>query len=63
MTMVVNMRMTKDTNKGYVGFNEPYVKLVVDLPADEEIREHLDDMKANDGYEGSCGISGNQEKE
>ncbi len=31
------------------------VKLVAELPGDEEMREHLEKMKRNDGYPGSCG--------
>ncbi|WP_193394434.1 hypothetical protein [Paenibacillus sp. A3] len=31
------------------------VKLVAEMPGDEEMREHLEEMKRNDGYPGSCG--------
>lgn len=39
---------------GHVEFHQPPVKLVADLPSDDEMREHLDEMKENDGYQGSC---------
>ncbi|EPD92728.1 MULTISPECIES: hypothetical protein [unclassified Paenibacillus] len=42
--------------KGRVEFRQPPVKLTADLPGDPEMREHLDEMRANDGYPGSCGI-------
>jgi hypothetical protein len=48
--------MTKVPKKGLVEFRQPPAQLVADLPDDEEMREHLDEMKANDGYQGSCGI-------
>ncbi|MBP1965554.1 hypothetical protein [Paenibacillus aceris] len=41
--------------KGHVEFHQPAVKLVADMPEDGEIRAHLDEMKASDGYPGSCG--------
>ncbi|WP_166241304.1 hypothetical protein [Paenibacillus turpanensis] len=50
--------MTKPKAKGHVEFHQPVVQLAADLPQDEEMREHLDEMKANDGYPGSCGIIG-----
>lgn len=40
--------------KGHVEFHQPLVKLVADLPTDDEMREHLDELKENDGYQGSC---------
>ncbi|CAM3037958.1 hypothetical protein PASE110613_13440 [Paenibacillus sediminis] len=45
--------MTKP-KKGHVEFRPTPVKIVADAPQDEEMREHLDELKANDGYEGSC---------
>lgn len=54
--------MTERPQKGHVEFNQTPVKLVADMPEDEEMREHLDEMKANDGYEGSCGISSNDKE-
>ncbi|MFS0839119.1 hypothetical protein [Paenibacillus sp. 1P03SA] len=42
--------------KGRVEFRQPPVKLTADLPGDPEMREHLDEMRENDGYPGSCGI-------
>jgi hypothetical protein len=32
------------------------VKVVAEMPDDEEMREHLQEMKEHDGYPGSCGI-------
>jgi hypothetical protein len=32
------------------------VKLVAEMPQDEEMRENLQNMKENDGFPGSCGI-------
>jgi hypothetical protein len=55
--------MTEGKKRGHVEFNQTPVKLVADIPGDEEMREHLDEMKANDGYEGSCGMNSNEEKE
>jgi hypothetical protein len=55
--------MTRRTEKGHVEFKQPSVKLVADMPEDEEIREHLDEIKSNDGYQGSCGILTNQKKD
>jgi hypothetical protein len=62
-TTVVITIMTNRTQKGFVKFRQPPVKLVADMPEDEEVREHLDEMKANDGYQGSCGIISSQKKE
>jgi hypothetical protein len=55
--------MTRHIKRGRVEFKQPPVKLLADMPEDEEIREHLDEMKANDGYQGSCGIISNQKNE
>ncbi|WP_197479924.1 hypothetical protein [Paenibacillus swuensis] len=41
--------------KGHVEFHEP-PSIVAEMPDDEEMRDHLDEMKRNDGYEGSCGL-------
>lgn len=41
--------------KGHVEFHQPAVKLVADLATDEDMRAHLNEMKATDGYPGSCG--------
>lgn len=46
----------KGKGKGHVEFRQSAVKLVADLPGDEEMREHLDEQIAKDGYPGSCGI-------
>lgn len=46
--------MTEHKNKGHVEFRQPAVKLVADLPGDEDMREHLDEMKRNDGNPGDC---------
>jgi hypothetical protein len=46
----------ENKRKGHVEFKQPAVKLVADLPGDEEMREHLDEQIAKDGYPGSCGI-------
>ncbi|CAH0118971.1 MULTISPECIES: hypothetical protein [unclassified Paenibacillus] len=31
------------------------VKVVAEMPEDEEMREQLEEFKKNDGYPGSCG--------
>lgn len=31
------------------------VKIVAEMPEDQEVREHLKEMQENDGYKGSCG--------
>jgi hypothetical protein len=54
--------MTRKEPKGHVEFRQPPAQLTADLPGDPEMREHLDEMRANDGYPGSCGI-GNTESE
>ncbi|WP_426454464.1 hypothetical protein ACP26L_17605 [Paenibacillus sp. S-38] len=51
--------MTKQP-KGHVEFHAPVVKLTADLPGDEEMREHLEETIANDGYPGSCAVIGTQ---
>jgi hypothetical protein len=48
--------MKEHTEPGHVEFKSSPVKLVADMPEDAEMREHLEETKANDGYEGSCGI-------
>jgi hypothetical protein len=35
---------------------EQRVIMVAEMPQDEEMREKLDEMKQNDGYQGSCGV-------
>jgi len=35
----------------------PKVKIVAEMPDDDEIRENLPERQANDGYPGSCGVS------
>ncbi|MDU2243780.1 MAG: hypothetical protein E7E23_24760 [Paenibacillus sp.] len=40
--------------RGHVEFNPSVVKLTADLPGDEPMREHLNDLKMNDGFQGSC---------
>lgn len=32
------------------------VKIVAEMPGDQEMRDQTKDMKEHDGYEGSCGI-------
>jgi hypothetical protein len=54
--------MTRRTEKGHVEFKQPSVKLIADMPEDEEVREHLDEMKLNDGYQGSCVILSNRKE-
>ena len=44
-----------EKKKGEVKFRPPEVQVVADMPGDDEMREKLDEMKTNDGYEGSCG--------
>ncbi|MDO7906773.1 hypothetical protein Q5741_10090 [Paenibacillus sp. JX-17] len=46
--------MNKTDKRGQVEFHPPMVKLTADLPGDENMRQHLDEMKANDGYKGAC---------
>ena len=55
--------MLKPKNKGYVGFNETPGKLVAEMADDEEMRNQTEELKAHDGYEGSCGVSSDQEKD
>lgn len=50
--------MTDRKPKGHVEFHQPAVKLVADIPGDEEMREHLDEMMQTDGYPGSCTVIG-----
>jgi hypothetical protein len=42
--------------KGHVEFRQPLAKMVADLPGDDEMREHLDEMMQNDGFPGSCAV-------
>jgi hypothetical protein len=55
--------MTKRIKRGHVEFKQPAVKLVADLPVDEEVRESINEMKLNDGYQGSCVILTNEKTE
>jgi hypothetical protein len=48
--------MADDKPKGHVEFRQPLVKLVADIPGDDILREHLDEMIQNDGYPGSCSV-------
>ncbi|MBD0381431.1 hypothetical protein [Paenibacillus sedimenti] len=48
--------MTDSKPKGHVEFHQPPVKLVADIPGDEIMREHLDEMMEKDGYPGSCTV-------
>jgi len=45
--------MSKTEKRGHVEFNSS-VKLTAELPTDKNIREHLDELKMNDGFQGSC---------
>jgi hypothetical protein len=42
--------------KGFVRVRGPAAKVVAEAPADQEIREHLEEARKNDGFPGSCGI-------
>jgi hypothetical protein len=35
---------------------EQQVKVVAEMPEDEEMRDKLEETKEHDGYPGSCGI-------
>ncbi|MFD0676066.1 MULTISPECIES: hypothetical protein [unclassified Paenibacillus] len=54
--------MTNGKLKGHVEFNQPQVKLVADLQGDEEMREHLDEMKEN-SFPGSCAVINTHQQE
>jgi hypothetical protein len=58
---VDNMKVRKP--KGHVEFKQPPVKLAADMPGDDEMREHLDEMIQNDGYQGSCTVMASQEQQ
>ncbi|MDU4696953.1 MULTISPECIES: hypothetical protein [Paenibacillus] len=47
--------MSNARKRGHVEFRPPRVQLAADLPGDENLREHLDDLKMHDGFQGSCG--------
>ncbi|GIP39452.1 hypothetical protein J31TS4_27320 [Paenibacillus sp. J31TS4] len=49
--------------KGRVEFRQPAVKLVAELPDDEAMRERLEEAKETDGYEGSCLVDWNTERQ
>lgn len=55
LSTAVKPFMTKSAPRGHVEFRQPPVQLAADMPEDEEMREHLEEMKASDGYPGSCG--------
>ena len=55
--------MTEQKRKGHVEFRQPPVKLAADLPGDEQMREELGDMQMNDGYPGSCGVAGSEQRD
>lgn len=55
--------MTDHRPKGHVEFRQPQAKLVADMPGDEEMREHLDEMKESDGFPGSCSVINTQQRE
>jgi hypothetical protein len=55
--------MVRRTKRGHVEFKQPAVKLVADMPEDEAVREHMEDMKSDAGDQGSCVILTNQKKE
>ncbi|MCM3785134.1 hypothetical protein M3231_19350 [Neobacillus mesonae] len=46
--------MAHSKKRGHVEFHPPAVKMVADLPGDEEMRSHLEEMKLHDGFQGSC---------
>lgn len=48
--------------RGQVKFNPPAAQLSAELPGDEEMREQLEEMKMNDGFEGSCGLKPQNER-
>ncbi|MFC6228876.1 hypothetical protein ACFQI7_13760 [Paenibacillus allorhizosphaerae] len=55
--------MTKQKRKGHVEFRQPPVKLVADIPGDATMRENIEDMQMSDGYPGSCGIVGSEQRD
>jgi hypothetical protein len=55
--------MADDKPKGHVEFRQPLVKLVADIPGDDILREHLDEMIQNDGYPGSCSVINTQKQD
>jgi hypothetical protein len=55
--------MARRTKRGHVEFRQPLAKLVAEMPVDEEVREHIDEMKSNDGYQGSCVTLTDQKKD
>ncbi|MCK8490155.1 hypothetical protein M0651_23615 [Paenibacillus sp. MBLB2552] len=46
--------MSSTGQRGHVEFHPPAVKLTADLPGDEQMREHLNELKMNEGFQGSC---------
>lgn len=55
--------MTERKLKGHVEFSQTQAKLVADLPGDDEMREHLDETKENDGFSGSCPVINTEQQE
>jgi hypothetical protein len=55
--------LTEQKRKGHVEFRQPLVKLVADIPGDAKVREKLEDMQMSDGYPGSCGIVGSDQRD
>ncbi|GGG14006.1 hypothetical protein [Paenibacillus abyssi] len=55
--------MSDHKPKGHVEFSQSRVKLVADMPGDEELRENLDEMIHSDGYPGSCAVFNSQKKD
>lgn len=45
--------MSKTEKRGHLEFHSS-VKLTAELPTDKNMREHLDELKMNDGFQGSC---------
>ncbi|QYR23112.1 hypothetical protein KZ483_09430 [Paenibacillus sp. sptzw28] len=35
---------------------EQRVKIVAEMPEDQEMRDNLEELQENDGYPGSCGL-------
>ncbi|WP_165842294.1 hypothetical protein [Paenibacillus xerothermodurans] len=52
--------MQQGRNKGHVEFKQPLAQVVANRPEDDKLRKQIDELKANDGYEQSCGIVDNR---
>lgn len=50
--------MAKPTRPGNIQRKLPVqrIKMVAEMPGDQEMRDNLQQMKEHDGYPGSCGI-------